>query len=156
MRISECSITICHLTTYEHPIIYVPIRRQGSQCFERLCFGNLDLFRISSFGFRICAAPTGPALYICRESSTNRPHFMQNKANFLATQMNVNEVLTKDYENNASPAVRKTKPNKPNFKMGKMAATSWTTKPYTNGQQTMIQNKPKQTQYKANSQKAKE
>jgi hypothetical protein len=39
------------------------------------------------------------ALYNGRESSTNRPCFMQNKANLLNAQMNVSSVLTKYYEN---------------------------------------------------------
>ncbi len=39
------------------------------------------------------------SLYICRESSTNSPLFMQNKPNLPDAQMNVNTVITKDYEN---------------------------------------------------------
>jgi len=34
----------------------------------------------------------------CRESSTNRPIFLQNKANFRKSQMDVNLTITKDYE----------------------------------------------------------
>ncbi len=37
--------------------------------------------------------------YICRESFTNSPLFMQNKPNLLDAQMNISSVLTKDYEN---------------------------------------------------------
>ena len=39
------------------------------------------------------------SLYICRESSTNSPLFMQNKANLPAPQMNVTSFYTVDYEN---------------------------------------------------------
>jgi hypothetical protein len=34
----------------------------------------------------------------CRGSSTNRPLFMQNKANFCKGQMNANSIITRDYE----------------------------------------------------------
>ena len=37
--------------------------------------------------------------YICRESSTNSPLFMQNKPNFRKTKMKLNFYSTKDYEN---------------------------------------------------------
>ncbi len=53
------------------------------------------------------------SLYICRETSTNSPLFMQNKPNLLNIQMNVSIVLTRDYENVHLPGRRK---NKPNFK----------------------------------------
>jgi len=45
------------------------------------------------------AKATPNVFYKCRESSTNRPYFLQNKANLLDTQMNVSSVKTKDYEN---------------------------------------------------------
>ena len=38
-------------------------------------------------------------LYNCRESSTNRAYFMQNKANVKIGKMNISSILTKDYEN---------------------------------------------------------
>jgi len=50
-------------------------------------------------------------LYICRESSTNSPLFMQNKPNFLDTQMNISSVLTKYYENNLCSGLLENKPN---------------------------------------------
>jgi len=40
----------------------------------------------------------------------------------------------------------KTNPIKPNVRIGKMNATLLTTKPYTNEQRTITQNKPNQTQ----------
>jgi len=39
-------------------------------------------------------------LYNCRKYSTNRPIFMQNKANFRKSKMNVNLITTRDYEKN--------------------------------------------------------
>jgi len=37
--------------------------------------------------------------YKCRGSSTNRPYFLQNKANFKKAGINVNYYLQKEYEN---------------------------------------------------------
>ena len=58
-------------------------------------------------------------LYICRESATNQPLFMQNKPNLRNDKMNVTSALTKDYENEHDLPLRqnkpKTKPIKPNF-----------------------------------------
>ena len=51
------------------------------------------------------------SLYICRESSTNSPLFMQNKPNFLDAQINVSSFITKDYERNDIFAVPENKPN---------------------------------------------
>ena len=56
--------------------------------------------------------------YICRESSTNQPLFMQNKpktnpnkANFKKAKMNVNLTLTKDYRKKDDFSVRINKAN---------------------------------------------
>jgi len=46
------------------------------------------------------AKPTTKLLYNCRESSTNRPYFMQNKANFRKSQMDISLIITRDYEKN--------------------------------------------------------
>ena len=43
---------------------------------------------------------------------------MQNKPNFRKTQMNVNKVLAKDYENEPPCVFRKNKPNFKLFAMG--------------------------------------
>jgi hypothetical protein len=55
----------------------------------------------------------------CRESSTNQPFFLQNKANFKKARMNVNYYLQKDYENErlCRPPGKQsqTKPNKANY-----------------------------------------
>jgi len=59
---------------------------------------------------------------------------MQNKANLLDAQMNVNSILTKDYERNDIFAVQKNKPNtnpnKPNLPEGKIDAKCVVTKDY--------------------------
>ena len=61
---------------------------------------------------------------------------MQNKANLLDTQMNVNSILTKDYERNDIFAVPENKANsnpiKPNFKRERYCAYTvvlWSKKP---------------------------
>ncbi len=63
------------------------------------------------------ATPNKPP--ILPKLPTNYNLIMQNKANFPDTQMNVNKVLSKDYENISNWKVRKnkanSKPNKPNL-----------------------------------------
>ncbi len=55
-------------------------------------------------------------LYNCRDSSTYIESslqiklFMQNKPNFQKVKLNVNRVLTKDYEQKDTWSIRKTKP----------------------------------------------
>ncbi len=62
--------------------------------------------------------------------------FMQNEPNFRKSQMYVNKVLTKDYENKTlgerGKKQSQTKPNKPKFKKAKMIVTSILTKGYEN------------------------
>ena len=88
------------------------------------------------------------ALYICRESSTNRQYFMQNEPNFPESQMNVNKVLTKDYDNKTLSGRGKkqsqTNPNKAKFKKAKMNVTSILTVAYEN--KTPIRAPKKQSQ----------
>jgi len=59
---------------------------------------------------------------------------MQNKANLLDAKMNVNSILTKDYERNDIFAVPENKansnPNKPNLPEGKIDAKCVVTKDY--------------------------
>ncbi len=56
------------------------------------------------------------ALYTCRDSSTGIESylqirlFMQNKANFRKVKLNVNQVLTTDYDTLDTWSIRKTKP----------------------------------------------
>jgi len=59
---------------------------------------------------------------------------MQNKPNFQKSQMNLNSLLTKDYENKSNWTLGESKPNskpiKPNFKKAKMNINSIITKHY--------------------------
>ena len=84
-------------------------------------------------------------LYICRESSTNSPLFMQNKPNLLNTQMNVTSLITVDYENIANWTLGENKPNsKPIQSQSNPIQTQ--NKPKTNPKQTQtnpINEKPK-------------
>ncbi len=70
------------------------------------------------------------------ESSLQIRPFMQNEPNFQDAQMNVNKVLTKDYENKSNWTLGenepKTNPNEPNFKKAEMNVTSYITKGYEN------------------------
>jgi hypothetical protein len=83
-------------------------------------------------------------LYNCREDSTNIESslqinlFMQNKANFQKVKLNVNQVLTKDYDRMDTWSIRKTKPIQSQSKP-------------IQSQLKPIQSqlKPKQTQFKA-------
>jgi|GEM_PF-4779601 len=70
-----------------------------------------------------------PTLYEIQSTNSyvrNYNKIMQNKAKLRKSQMNVNKVLTKDYEKRhlanagkTNPNKAKTKPNKPNFKANK-------------------------------------
>jgi len=55
-------------------------------------------------------------LYICRESSTNSPLFMQNEPNFQKSQMNVNLYNTTDYENKSNWTLGENEPNQSQLK----------------------------------------
>jgi len=72
--------------------------------------------------------------YNCRESSTNRPYFMQNKPNFQKSQMNVSIFLQMAYENKSNWTLGENKPNsnpiKPNLRKAKMNVNSLITKDY--------------------------
>jgi hypothetical protein len=50
-------------------------------------------------------------LYNCKECSTNRPIFMQNKANFRKSQMNIKLNMTRDYEKKLHWTLGENKPN---------------------------------------------
>jgi len=56
--------------------------------------------------------------YNCRESSTNRPCFMQNKPNFQKSQMDVTFIITKDYEKKSNRTFGKNKPKQSQFQTG--------------------------------------
>jgi hypothetical protein len=85
------------------------------------------------------------ALYNCRETFTDVMSplqirlFMQNKANFRKSQMNVNNVLTKDYDKMDTWSSGKTKPIKANSKPIK-----------ANPKPIKANKMPKQTQFKPN------
>jgi hypothetical protein len=77
-----------------------PISRGKSKvktCPERSRMGqNVKLERKNSpISYGTCGHSL---LYSCRECSTNRPIFMQNKANFRKSQMDVKLNITRDYE----------------------------------------------------------
>ncbi len=56
--------------------------------------------------FRYLSSP----LYICRETSTNQLLFMQNKPNFQKIQVNVSNIITRNYKNFIPLAGQKTNP----------------------------------------------
>ena len=71
-------------------------------------FCNLDFDIVSDFDIRISS--------LCYINSTkdyvrNYKRFMQNKPNFQKAKMNVNSLITTDYENKWQRKVRKNKPN---------------------------------------------
>jgi len=71
---------------------------------------------------KIMAKDTPNVFYNCRESSTNRPLFMQNKPNFKIGKMNITSATTWNYINELRTTnydlIMKTNPNKANFKPG--------------------------------------
>jgi hypothetical protein len=97
------------------------------------------------------------ALYICRDTFTNVMSalqiklFMQNKANFQKVKLNVNKVLTKDYEQMDTWSIRKTKPIQSQLKPIK--ANSKPIKANTMPKQSQF--KPNQTQNEPKLKKAK-
>ena len=82
------------------------------------------------------------ALYNCKDTFTDVMKtlqiklFMQNKANFQKVKLNVNKVLTKDYDQMDTWSIRtkqsQTNPNKAKSKKAKMNVTSALTKGYEN------------------------
>jgi hypothetical protein len=50
-------------------------------------------------------------LYNCKECSTNRPYFMQNKANLRKSQIDVTLIMARDYENKLKWTLGENKPN---------------------------------------------
>jgi hypothetical protein len=87
---------------------------------------------------------------------------MQNEPKFRKSQMNVNRVLTRDYDKLDTWSIRKNEPkrtqtnpkrtqNEPKFKKAKMNATSIITKGYENKSNWAIcENEPNQSQNKPN------
>ena len=116
--------------------------------FNRLPFNQLRAS--NSIYVPIIYVPIRHLLYIRRESSTNRPYFMQNKPNFQKVKLNVNQVLTKDYRKRTLGQRGKNKPNsnpiKANLPDAQMNVKPSMTKDYQNEPpQPSRENKPKQT-----------
>ncbi len=93
--------------------------------------------------------------YICREPSTNHLLFMQNKPNFRKAQMNVNSLITMNYENISDWTIGQSKPNsnpiKPNCKKAKMNVNLTLTKDYRKNDDFAVQqNKSNSNPLKAN------
>jgi len=95
--------------------------------------------------------------YNCRGSSTNRAYFLQNKANFLKSQMNVNLYNTRDYEYKSNWTLGEnkpnSKPNKANLPEGKIDAKCVFTKDYERNDifavpENKANSNPKQSQSK--------
>ncbi|OHB55264.1 MAG: hypothetical protein A2173_01320 [Planctomycetes bacterium RBG_13_44_8b] len=55
------------------------------------------------------------APYNCKERSTKRPIFMQNKANLRKSQVNVNLIIARDYEKKSNRTLGENKPNQSQF-----------------------------------------
>ncbi len=99
-------------------------------------------------------------LYNCRETSTyiesslQNKLFMQNKANFQKVKLNVNNVLTKDYDQLDTWSIRKnepkTNPNEPKtnpIKANKMPKQTQYKPKQTQNKPKQTQTNPKQTQF---------
>jgi hypothetical protein len=54
----------------------------------------------------------------CRELSTNRPYFLQNKANFRKSQMDVKLIITRDYEKKSKWTLGENKPKQSQYQNG--------------------------------------
>ena len=96
---------------------------------------------------KIMVKDTPNVFYNCRESSTNQPYFMQNKANFQKSQMNVSIFLQMAYENKSNWTLGENKPNsnpiKANYRKAKMNVNSLLTKDYRINDTFAVQkNKP--------------
>ncbi len=63
---------------------------------------------------RSCRILSRP-LYNCRESSTNRPLFMQNEPNFSWPRTNATSLKTKGYANEGPSSLQKNEPNRTQF-----------------------------------------
>ncbi len=84
----------------------------------------------------VASGEAGP-LYICRELSTNQPFLCKTNPILSAVgglQMNVSNIITRNYKNFLPLAGQKNKPNsnpiKPNLRKAKMNINSFITKDY--------------------------
>ncbi len=118
--------------------------------------GNLYFDIVSHFVLRISYfASLG--IFTTVKSSLQIRLFMQNEPNFRKSQMNVNKVLTKDYEKRTlgqrGKNEPKTNPNKANSKKAKMNVTYYITKGYENKPPIRAPKKQSQFQKKSNERK---
>jgi hypothetical protein len=79
--------------------------------------GHLDFDIVSDLDIRISDFASLAPLHLSRNLYKSAL-FMQNKPNFLKSQMNVNDVLTKDYEKRTLGERGKNKPNQTQFQTG--------------------------------------
>jgi hypothetical protein len=70
----------------------------------------------STSKWRFCMLPS--LFYSCRELSTNQPIFMQNKANLGKSQMNVNLIMTREYEKKSNRTFGENKPKQSQSRIG--------------------------------------
>jgi hypothetical protein len=100
-----------------------------------LNLGHLYFDFVSNFVLRISYFAS-LAIFTTVESSLQIKLFMQNKAKFRKSQMNVNKVLTREYEQkdtwSSGKKQSQTKPNKAKFKKAEMNVTKVLTKDYEN------------------------
>ena len=122
----------------------------GNKAKQNKIMNIVTKIRVNSWSNSLCALMP---LWICPFSSTNVEDplqidlFMQNKPNFRKSQMNVNSILTTDYQNFIPLAGYKNKPNsnpiKPNLKRAKMDVNSFITKDYRKKDDFIVRiNKP--------------
>ncbi|HIJ54252.1 MAG TPA: hypothetical protein HPP66_14045 [Planctomycetes bacterium] len=109
----------------------------------------MDLFRISILGFRISSyEPEATSLSSTTVvSALQISLFMQNKPNFRKSQMNVNNVLTRDYENKTLGECGKNKPNSNPIQTQSNPIQTQSNPIKANKMPKQTQYKPKQTQF---------
>jgi hypothetical protein len=100
------------------------------------------IFSLFPFPLSLFSPHLTRPLYICRETFTNvmsalqNKLFMQNKAKFRKVKLDVNNVLTKDYDKMDTWSIGKkqsqTNPNKAKLKKAKMNVSKLLTKDYEN------------------------
>jgi hypothetical protein len=107
-----------------------------SQCFKH--FGVLMTKNLCNLWLKICeiCVHSFQPLTSTKVYVRNYKLFMQNKANFRKSQMNVNNVLTKDYEKKTlgerGKKQSQTKPIKANLQNAQMNVNVFPTKSYEN------------------------
>ncbi len=118
-------------------------------------FSHLDFEIVSNFVLRISYLASH-GIFTTVEDSLQIRLFMQNKAKFQKVKLNVNKVLTRNYEQMDTWSIGKkqsqTNPNKANFQKAQMFVTTIRTKDYENiSNCSLAENKPNTKPNKANS-----